>query len=115
MVINNKNAVSSLVHVCVLIDPSQVLTMDDHHAVTRHLKNLTKAHLIGLGTALGLYYPRLQNMEGESLSNEIVAAWLRKDDNVTKASGPTTWTSLAAALEAVGHTGVASGISSSNY
>ena len=89
--------------------------MDDHHAVTRQLKNLTKADLIGLGTALGLYYPRLQKIGGESLLDEMVAAWLIKADSVTKATGPPTWASLAAALEAIGHTGVASGISSSNY
>ena len=84
--------------------------MDDHHAVTRQLKNLTKADLIGLGTALGLYYPRLRKIGGEDLSDEIVAAWLREDDSVTKASGPPTWASLATVLEAVDRTGVASRI-----
>ena len=84
--------------------------MDDHRAVTVELKNLSKEGLIGLGTALGLYYSHLQRIGGESLSDEMVAAWLREDDGVTKATGPPTWASLAATLEAIGHTGVASRI-----
>ena len=87
--------------------------MKDHRAVTVQLKNLTKPDLIGLGTTLGLYYPRFQKMRGESLSDEMVAAWLREDDSVTKASGPPTWSSLAAAVDAIGLTGVASWIKKS--
>lgn len=40
----------------------------------------------------------------------MVSAWLRKDDNVLKWSGPPSWNSLQDALEACGHTGIASKI-----
>ena len=84
------------------------LTMADHYAVTQELRDLSKKDLYGVGKALGLYFPHLQWME--YLLDEMVAAWLREDDNVRQATGPPTWASLAAALESTGHNGMASKI-----
>ncbi len=41
------------------------------------------------------------------LPRDMVAAWLRREDNVLKASGNPTWKSLIKALETVGQKGVA--------
>ena len=81
------------------------LTMADHSAVTQELRDLSKKDLYGVGKVLGLYFPHLQWME--YLLDEMVAAWLREDDNVRQATGPPTWASLAAALESTGHNGIA--------
>ena len=90
--------------------------MDDHRAVTVQLENLAqKEQLFKLGTALGLYYPRLQKIGGEILLSEIAAAWLLEADGVTDASGPPTWSSLAATLDAIGERGFASRIRKSKY
>ena len=83
--------------------------MDDHHVVTQELNDLNNEQLMKVGGALGLYHPHLERMK--NLLPDMVASWLRKDDNVSQ---PPTWASLATALKAVGHTGVASGIRKSN-
>ena len=79
--------------------------MDDHYAVTKELSYLDNQELIRLGTALGLLYPHLKRMM--NLPGDMVDSWLRKDDNVLNKSGPPTWASLAKALEAIDHTGIA--------
>lgn len=72
------------------------LTMTDHCTVTRCLKDLSSEDLIGVGTALGLYYPHLRKMN--NLLEEIVTAWLNREDNVQSASGAPRWASLIKAL-----------------
>ena len=46
----------------------------------------------------------------KSLPEDMIAAWLREEDNVTMTSGPPSWMSLVTALEAVGQRGIASKI-----
>ena len=72
------------------------LCMTDHYAVTRHLRDLSNEDLIGVGGALGLYYPHLRKMS--PLLEELVAAWLNREDNVLSASGEPSWASLIKAL-----------------
>ena len=86
------------------------LTMADHYTVTRHLRNLSKEDLIGVGGALGLYYPHLRKMS--PLLEELVAAWLNKEDNVQSASGDPSWSSLIKALQDIHQPGIAMTISS---
>ena len=81
------------------------LTMADHFAVTQELRDLSKKDLYGVGEALGLNFSHLRWMK--YLLDEMVAAWLREDDNIRQATGPPTWDSLAAALESTGHNGIA--------
>ena len=81
------------------------LTMADHYIVTKHLRDLSNdSDLIGLGGALGLYYPDLRRMN--PLLEELVAAWLRQD-NVMSASGDPSWASLIKALQETNHPGIA--------
>ena len=89
------------------------LTIADHYYVTQYLRSLNSEELVLLGLALGLLYPSLQRMKSTpgGLPNDMIAAWLRKDSNVTE---PPTWTSLAAALEKNDHNGLASDIRRGN-
>ena len=82
--------------------------MKDHFKVTKILKCMNKEDLRQLGGALGLSYPRLRNME--PLLEEMVCAWLNKEDNVLKQSGKPSWTSLKSALHEIGQEGVAASI-----
>ena len=83
--------------------------MADHYAITRHLRDLSKEDLIGVGGALGLYYPHLRKMS--PLLEELVAAWLNREDNVLSASGAPSWTSLIKALRDINQSGTAQKIS----
>ena len=85
------------------------LEMADHHDACQELKGLSQEELISLGGELGLSYPRLKEMTGP-LSEEMVAAWLSKEDTVLQRTGKPTWRSLADALKRNGHTDVANKI-----
>ena len=80
--------------------------MADHFEVTQLLKDLHKEDIIRLGTALGLSFVKLTKMG--MFPDEMVAAWIRGDDNVNKTSGPPSWESLATALDKTRHTDIAS-------
>ena len=85
-----------------------LLTMKDHFRVVQFLENLDKRDLKKLGEALGLSYPKLRNME--PLCDEMVAAWLNKEDEVMEQSGEPSWNSLKTALRKIGQTGLADSI-----
>ena len=82
--------------------------MADHHDVCQELKGLSQEELINLGGALGLSYPRLKKMT--PLPEEMVAAWLSKEDNVLKRTRQPTWRSLADALKRNGQADIANNI-----
>ena len=84
------------------VPPPPGLTMADHYAVTKHLRQLSNLDLIGVGGALGLYYPHLRKMN--PLLEELVAAWLNREDNV---SGDPSWASLIKALRDINQPGIA--------
>ena len=89
--------------------------MNDHYKVTKVLKKLDKNDLRTLGEALGLSYPKLKKLE--PLCEEMVEAWLNKEDNVSKIGEP-TWERLKVALKEIGQTGLADDVtqgSSSDY
>ena len=69
--------------------------------------------LFDLGLVLGLSYTRLRKLKEEQPTeflNEMIAAWLREEDDVKS----TSWETLVAALkdEMVGQSGIASTIES---
>ena len=82
--------------------------MSDHFAVKQSLTNLDNEKLTDLGGALGLSYPKLRRMP--NILDDMVAAWLRKEDGVLRESGEPTWSSLVEALEKIGQRGVAEDI-----
>ena len=72
------------------------------------LEELTHSQLKDLGGALGLSYPKMENMNEPT--KEIVAAWLRREDYVLKRSGEPSWKILVDKLNEIGQTGVAKDI-----
>ena len=61
-----------------------------------------------MGGALGLDFVNLQKMK--NFPEDMVAAWLRREDYVLKMSGEPTWRSLVQALTTVGQGGIAKDI-----
>ena len=58
-----------------------------------------------MGGALGLTYDILEKMK--ALPDDMVAAWLRREDYVITSSGEPTWRTLVKALRRVGQEGIA--------
>ena len=73
---------------------------------------LQKHQMIRLGMVLGLDYIKLTDkMDSPLFHEEVIKAWLRKEDYVTENAKRTpTWANLVAALrhDTVGQNGVAS-------
>ena len=66
--------------------------------VTDYLLDLQHDDIYNLGLTLGLYYPRLNKMEtSKRFRDDVIAAWLQKEDQVLKMGIP-TWETLVKAL-----------------
>ena len=66
--------------------------------VTDYLLELGDVDLYNLGLILGLNQPRLQNLiSSKTFRDDMIAAWLRKEDQVAKRGMP-TWETLVKAL-----------------
>ena len=79
--------------------------MKDHFKIASYLKDLPEEQLKQLGLVLGLYYPSLKKME--TFPDDMVHAWLLRQDGVIEASGEPRFQSLATALEEIGQKGLA--------
>ena len=79
--------------------------MKDHYFITRCLGDLDNEQIVQVGLALGMNYAKLKRMS--SLPEDMVAAWLRREDDVLEASGVPTLKALSEALKDVGQTGLA--------
>ena len=77
--------------------------------VTDYLLYLGQNDIHNLGLTLGLYHPYLKSMrDSETFRDDMIAAWLQKEDQVIK-SGMPTWETLVKALRhpRVNQTGIA--------
>ena len=77
--------------------------------VTNYLLDFGKTDIHNLGLTLGLHYPHFTKMGGsETFIDDVIAAWLRKEDQVLKQGVP-SWETLVKALRnrRVNQTGVA--------
>ena len=86
--------------------------MDDLVDVTDYLQNMEKTHIYNLGVVLGLRQNKLKAMmDSATFLDDVIAAWLRKEDKVTEKGEP-SWTVLVNALKhnRVGQTGIANNI-----
>ena len=81
--------------------------MSDLHDVCQSLNNLVSPDVRRLGLVLGLLYPTLEPMMS---LDQMVAAWLNRQDDVLSRSGEPTWSRLADALREIGQTGLAEDI-----
>ena len=80
--------------------------------VTKYLLELDQTAIHSLGLTLGLYYPHLNKMEtSKRFRDDVIAAWLQKEDQVLRMGTP-TWETLVKALRdpRVNQTGVANKI-----
>ena len=83
--------------------------IDDLLEVTEYLLNLKQTDIYYLGLTLGLTHPHLKNIaSSETFRDDMIAAWLQKEDQVIKRGMP-TWETLVKALRdrRVNQTGVA--------
>ena len=66
--------------------------------VTNYLLELGQTCIYSLGLILGLDYRRLKTMGGsETFRDDVIAAWLQREDNVI-GKGLPTWSALVKAL-----------------
>ena len=82
---------------------------DNHLDVSDYLLNLGATNIYNLGLTLGLSHVRLRNMrDSDTFREDMVAAWLQKEDQVIRRGVP-TWETLVKALRhpRVNQTGVA--------
>ena len=74
------------------------LAIGDLVDVTNYLLDLQHDDIYNLGLVLGLYQPHLKEMEtSKRFRDDVIAAWLQKEDQVLKMGIP-TWDSLVKAL-----------------
>ena len=84
----------------------------DDLEVTNYLLDLGKNDIYKLGLTLGLYHSHLAKMrDSETFRDDVIVAWLQKEDQVLKMGVP-TWKTLVKALRdpRVNQTGVAAKI-----
>jgi hypothetical protein len=98
---------------CILTSDLALILSDlnsdpGHFKITQYLQNLDEDHISTLGGALGVSYSTLRKMT--KYPDEMVAAWLRSEDNVMSMSGEPTWRTLVEALRKVGQGGIAKDI-----
>lgn len=77
-------------------------------AITELLWDLDYRHIYNLGLALGLRRNKLIDKDKSTLLDDVITAWLRKEDDVIKQGVP-TWKNLVKALRnrRVGQNGIA--------
>ena len=79
--------------------------------IKQYLYPIPAKDLFNLGLVLGINYIKLNKLKEDHASdflNDMIAVWLRKEDNV----GSTTWKALVKALrqETIGQNGIANKI-----
>ena len=82
--------------------------MKDLNGVCKFLNEIDQQGLVQLGVALGLNYPKITRMK--VLPEDMVASWLRREDDVLTTSGEPTWENLVNTLESKGQMGIAKSI-----
>ena len=88
------------------------VAIGDLAEVTDYLLSLQNINIYNLGLSLGLYQPHLKEMKtSETFRDDMIAAWLQKEDQVLKKGIP-TWKTLVKALRdpRVNQTGIANQI-----
>ena len=86
-------------------------TLDDKDwsDICRYLDKLDRVRIEQLGGELGLSVFNLDRMQ--NLPDDMVKAWLRKEDRVIEKSGdPLTWSILVVALRKIGQNGISDAI-----
>ena len=73
--------------------------IDDHPEIKKYLLDLTQTDIHNLGLTLGLYHRHLKSMrDSGTFRDDMIDAWLQKEDQVLKRGLP-TWETLVKALK----------------
>ena len=89
---------------------------EDFFEITEYLMDMEKTAVYNLGLVLGLSQRKLKaNIESKSFLDDVISAWLRREDQVIKRGEP-SWTVLISALmhRRVQQTGIATKIAKDN-
>ena len=74
------------------------IAIDDLLEVADYLSGLEQTDIYNLGLILGLNQPHVKKMrDSDTFSDDMIAAWLQKEDQVLKRGMP-TWETLVNAL-----------------
>ena len=85
------------------------LDVNDWATICGYLHKMNRSQIHRLGGELGLIVFNLEEMQ--TLPNDMVKAWLRKEDKVKEKSGdPLTWNILVKTLHKIGQNGIADDI-----
>jgi len=88
------------------------LAESDIFEITEYLHPINKAQILRIGLCLGLSHTKLRDtMESQTYREDMIAAWLRREDDVQQKTGIPTWRVLVMALNKQGQNGIASKIS----
>ena len=107
-----------IVHICSPLLHSSTFSLLTYIAeknlleISEYLLNMEKKHIYSLGLVMGLTQIKVKEMmKSETFLDDVIAAWLRKEDNV-KEKGEPSWTVLINALKhrRVSQTGIADDI-----
>lgn len=72
---------------------------DDLFEITNYLLDLEETHIYNLGIVLGLDQKKVKDLKrSDSYLDDVISAWLRKEDQVTKMGNP-SWKVLVSALK----------------
>lgn len=80
----------------------------EHLEICQYLNSLKESDTVRLGQALGLLRSNVIKMQ--TFPDDMVDAWLNREDHVLEDSGPPTWQSLCKALREIGQYGIANDI-----
>lgn len=84
-----------------------------HFKVTQFLRDVPPVDLRSLGGSLGVSHSKLLHISDLELAKGVVAAWLRREDDVLEVGKPTLRI-LATSLKAIGQSGLARDIFSTS-
>ena len=85
-------------------------------SITDYLLDMEKSHIYNLGLVLGLKQTKVKTLkDSDTFLDDIITAWLRKEDQVTEKGEP-SWTVLVNALKhrRVGQIGIAKTIANNH-
>ena len=83
------------------------------HLVSQFLRDVPPVDLRSLGGSLGVSHSKLLHISDLELAKGVVAAWLRREDDVLEVGKPTLRI-LATSLKAIGQSGLARDIFSTS-
>ena len=83
---------------CLLAASFTYPAIKDLLEVTNYMLDLQQNDMYNLGIVLGLNQPRLKDMKAsDTFRDDVIAAWLRREDQVNERGVP-TWKTLVTAL-----------------